>query len=546
MKRLYAFLFALVVTIIGVAFVNASNTNVITVTENEKVEYGSCTDGHTYKGDYTVIYVATCTDKGTKYRTCAICGYLDIVETEKNPDNHTQLDADEWVYFPEATCIESGVRYHLCKACNVHVDEEVVPENENSHKGSGQYIIITESTCSATGTQAEKCELCGELCNYSEIACNPSKHTVTQNSISEITVLPSCAVEGVAVAYCDFCGNVAVTTSVPATENHVPGEEIIVDVAPNCTNQGSCSKHCVICDTPMYVQPLEAEPDAHEYGDFVIDSAATCISEGEKSRYCIHCNERTDVTVIDVNIDAHSYGEEWVITKEATCAEMGLKNKVCTLCGCNSIPVVTEKTDHSYNDNYEILNISADKVSAQVKYVCIVCENEYITIIPYESDLVDFGDYTDDGYYRLKTTEKSTAIVDYNNLIVSNIPEGLTLKNFSTRFINSDDFTVYDSNYNAVTDLNIICTGYRMNHTAEDGKVTNYYISVKGDIDGDGQVTTADARLVLRAAASIDVLNNVCSVAANVNEDERVSVADARIILRVAVGLEKFSYGTVR
>lgn len=543
MKRLYFLLTAMMLVFAGAIFYIVDNTDVITVTENVKVEYGGCTDGHTYSGDYTVINVATCKAKGTKYRTCTVCSYLDIVETEKDPDNHTQLE-DEWIYLPEATCVESGIRYHLCKACNAHVDEEVVPENENSHKGSGQYVIVTESTCSTTGVQAEKCELCDELFNYAEIAFNPSKHTVSENSESEITVIPTCATEGEAVTYCDVCGNIAVTTPVSATGNHIPGDEVIIDIAPDCTNMGSSSKHCIVCDTPMYVQPLEIVPDAHEYGDFTIDSAATCVSAGEKSKYCIHCNHRTEVTAIDVDIDAHEYGEDWVVTKEATCIEMGFKIKVCMLCGCNSVPVAIEKTSHTYDDNYEILNISADKVSAQVKYICVVCQEEHITIIPYASDDVVLGDYTDDGYYRLKPTDKSNAVVDYDKLIVSNIKEHLTLKDFNNRFTNGNDFVIYDTNYNEITSSMIICTGYRMHHTAEDGKVTNYYISVTGDLDGNGEVTAADARIVLRAAASLENLTDAYDVAANVNGDDRVSAADARIILRVAVGLENFSYGT--
>lgn len=538
MKRLYVFLVAAVIMLAGVVLAG-NNADVITVTDDALVEYGSCGDGnHVFDGDYKVITVANCEKEGTKYRTCTVCRYKDMIISEKDPNNHTDVDTSEWKYSSKATCIESGVRYHLCKGCGAHVDEEVVPEDENLHEGSGQYVILVEATCSLKGQQAEICALCGEQFNHSEITYDTTKHSVSDSSKSKITVAPTCALEGEIVTYCDDCNNVAVTTPVPATGNHVPGDEIFIDVAPNCTNMGSSSKHCIVCDTPMYVQPVEIEPDAHEYGDFIVDAEPTCVSTGEKSKYCIHCNARTDVTEIDMDINAHDYGEDWVVTKEATCSEMGLKHKVCNLCGCNSVSVMTEKTAHSYSDDYEILKISADEVSAQVKYTCTVCLAEYITVIDYVAE--NSSNYTSAGYYMLKTTDDTSVQVDYDNLLIYNVGHSQTVKKFGNNFKNFDLFTVFGKGGNVIESTDIICTGYRVHFRDTDGKVTNYYVCVKGDIDGNGEVTAADARKALRASADIETLGASASVAANVNGDDTITAADARIILRVSASLQDF------
>lgn len=61
-----------------------------------------------------------------------------------------------------------------------------------------------------------------------------------------------------------------------------------------------------------------------------------------------------------------------------------------------------------------------------------------------------------------------------------------------------------------------------------------------GDVNFDGDVTPADARLALRAAASLETLASDAFLAADVNLDEKVNATDARKILRVAAGLDVF------
>ncbi|MBR5423530.1 MAG: hypothetical protein IK108_05905 [Clostridia bacterium] len=69
-----------------------------------------------------------------------------------------------------------------------------------------------------------------------------------------------------------------------------------------------------------------------------------------------------------------------------------------------------------------------------------------------------------------------------------------------------------------------------------------------GDIDGDGNITAADARLALRM--SVDIMHDdgipftdKQITAADVDRDGRVTGADARLLLRKAVGLEVLSEG---
>ena len=55
-----------------------------------------------------------------------------------------------------------------------------------------------------------------------------------------------------------------------------------------------------------------------------------------------------------------------------------------------------------------------------------------------------------------------------------------------------------------------------------------------GDVNNDGDVTAADARLALRASATLDILSGKALDAADVNGDGVVTAKDARSILRYA------------
>lgn len=56
---------------------------------------------------------------------------------------------------------------------------------------------------------------------------------------------------------------------------------------------------------------------------------------------------------------------------------------------------------------------------------------------------------------------------------------------------------------------------------------------IAGDVDGDGRITSADARLILRAAVGLEELD---AEAADYDGDGKITASDARDVLRAAVG----------
>ena len=63
-------------------------------------------------------------------------------------------------------------------------------------------------------------------------------------------------------------------------------------------------------------------------------------------------------------------------------------------------------------------------------------------------------------------------------------------------------------------------------------------LTVVGDADGDGRVTSADARIVLRCSVRLDDIGKYVFAACDYDGDEAITPADARMILRRSVGLK--------
>ncbi len=172
-------------------------------------------------------------------------------------------------------------------------------------------------------------------------------------------------------------------------------------------------------------------------------------------------------------------------------------------------------------------------------------------VIPFiYDDVTDFdGEYAavlKDGKYGLINTKGETVIpFEYDIMSIRDgiitcctnaEDEPLTLMTVEKEIIwqtdakNVDATSAYDNGV-----LYYIKDGYVyvVSVTAED--VPD---SKKGDIDGDGAITSSDARLTLRAAVGLETLTEEISKLIDVDKDSAITASDARLILRAAVGLE--------
>lgn len=94
-----------------------------------------------------------------------------------------------------------------------------------------------------------------------------------------------------------------------------------------------------------------------------------------------------------------------------------------------------------------------------------------------------------------------------------------------------------------ITDDALMQTGGYVDTLDEnDEALMNYTVIVLFDVNCDGKVSSADARLALRAAAKVETLNDAQLRAATRGASDKVTAGDARSILRVGARLETVSF----
>ena len=139
-------------------------------------------------------------------------------------------------------------------------------------------------------------------------------------------------------------------------------EEIAVKDS-TCKDQGERTLKCKSCGTEQKETiPLKA----HDWEEISrIDS--TCTAEGEVVSKCKNCGtEKTD----SIKIKNHTYGD-WVIVKQATYTETGLKERVCSACEYKESAQITklEKKQNTLTVKPRTVTVKYAKVKKKAQTV---------------------------------------------------------------------------------------------------------------------------------------------------------------------------------
>lgn len=126
-------------------------------------------------------------------------------------------------------------------------------------------------------------------------------------------------------------------------------------------------------------------------------------------------------------------------------------------------------------------------------------------------------------------------VLDAYNIVVA--ADGMRLEDLSY-VIQNDWFAVLDSQGNGISADRYVGTGMIMCVVTENGEILSTYgVVVPFDLDGNGRVTTADARTALRQALQLESVTDFSLLAGDANADLKITSFDARVILRAALGL---------
>lgn len=138
----------------------------------------------------------------------------------------------------------------------------------------------------------------------------------------------------------------------------------IVTKEPTCTEAGEKTYTCTCGDTKT--EPIKAL--GHDLKETVI-TEPTCGTAGSKEITCSRCDFK-DTKEIPAT-GAHAYGD-WVIVKEATCTEEGLRTQTCANCG-DVKKEVLPKVDHTWNEG-EVSKQPTCTENGERTFTCTVCQ----------------------------------------------------------------------------------------------------------------------------------------------------------------------------
>ncbi len=301
-------------------------------------DYTACSVNVVCKNDgaHNFTVNGTVTKKVTKEATCTEDGEIKITVTfekgvpavEKTvavPKKGHKLTHYEAT---PATCEKEGKEaYDKCASCDYTVGGNAIPALGHNY-GEVTYVWSTDyAACTAT-----------RVCSNDESHVLTVNGTVTKTVVQEKT----CTKDEITKYTAVFTGDIASAEKTAVTENAGHELTVIEGKAATCEEDGYKSyKKCGKCD---YAEEKEVIPAlGHNFGKYEKSSE---VATGNACEYtvtltakCSRCDKADSKTS---TIYKHEYREE--IVKAATCAEEGLKHKICKNCD------VVYGENYSYSD----------------------------------------------------------------------------------------------------------------------------------------------------------------------------------------------------
>lgn len=153
------------------------------------------------------------------------------------------------------------------------------------------------------------------------------------------------------------------------TTPHVHNYSISTSKEATCDEKGLL---VFLCDCGDSYEEVVAQK-THVGSDWIISKEASCAEDGSKYMICTLCNADLETAVIEKT--EHTPGE-WQTVKVSTCTEQGEKIKKCTVCNEEVDKEKIKKTGHSVSDWTTIKEQNCRFDGIIVKQ-CTMCNMEF-------------------------------------------------------------------------------------------------------------------------------------------------------------------------
>lgn len=213
-----------------------------------------------------------------------------------------------------------------------------IPESEPicNHKNT-ELKNAKEANCVTEGYTGDTyCKDCGALVKAGEkIQKSAQKHTGNTEVRNEKAA--TCTAEGyTGDTYCKDCGELVkkgeATQKNP--QNHVGDTEVKDVKKANCVDKGyTGNTYCKGCGVKLSEgQETAVDPNNHKEIEVINKKDATCKNAGYTGdTRCKACDAIIAKGTEIAKTENHKFGE-WKVVKEATKAEEGLKERICSVC----------------------------------------------------------------------------------------------------------------------------------------------------------------------------------------------------------------------
>ena len=106
-----------------------------------------CGDNHNFS-EWVTIKEATCTEDGSRTRTCSACG-----TEETQVIKATGHSFSDWTVTKEATCTEKGSKTRTCSVCQITETQDIAALGHDF----GEWTVSKAATCTEKGSESRSC-----------------------------------------------------------------------------------------------------------------------------------------------------------------------------------------------------------------------------------------------------------------------------------------------------------------------------------------------------------------------------------------------------
>ncbi len=240
--------------------------------------------------------------------------------------NHEHMFSNEWSF---------DDTYHYHQATCEHKNEK---QNVELHI-YGDWKIIQDATADKDGLKARECK----ICKYQQTESIPKGHN---HEYSKTWTYDATTHWHAAICeHKDEKSDVA---------SHLYGDWIIIK-NPSGNELGERKRTCEVCHYEQVEQYTEHQ---HTYST----EWSSDVSGHWHQANCEHTYERTE-------LEDHTYGD-WIIVKQPTTSELGVRKKICSICAYEKIETMDEiDHEHAYGA-WEVLKSPTKTSKGSIVRVC--------------------------------------------------------------------------------------------------------------------------------------------------------------------------------